>query len=38
MEVIHPSGVIYHTHLLPLNRWSEESIINKIAATAGAVE
>jgi ATP-dependent helicase/nuclease subunit B len=29
MEVIHPSGVIYQTHLLPLNRWPEEPMVNK---------
>jgi len=29
MEVIHPSGVIYQTYLLPLNRWPEEPAVNK---------
>jgi hypothetical protein len=29
MEVIHPSSIIYQTHLLPLNRWPEEPTINK---------
>ena len=38
MEVIHASGVIYHTHLLPLNRWSEESIINKDAEAKGGTK
>ena len=33
MEVIHSSGITYQTHLLPLNRWSEEPMINDLVAT-----
>ena len=38
MEIIHASGVLYHTHLLPLNRWSEEPIINKDVAITGGTK
>ncbi|CAI8325193.1 MAG: Uncharacterised protein [Porticoccaceae bacterium UBA1117] len=38
MEVIHASGIAYQTHLLPLNRWSEESMINDIVAGTGDTE